>query len=54
MHKLLMMSTICLLFTAIGCEAETLMAEENTPMQYTMPEEGAPHEGTWLQWPHLC
>lgn len=20
--------------------------------QYTMPEETAPHEGTWLQWPH--
>ena len=24
--------------------------EETT--SYTFPEEGAPHEGTWLQWPH--
>lgn len=21
-------------------------------IQYTFPEEGGPHEGTWLQWPH--
>jgi len=33
--------------------------KENTPtpisdiaIQYTMPEESTPHEGTWLQWPH--
>lgn len=29
-------------------ESTTLGA---TPL-YTMPEESAPHEGTWLQWPH--
>ncbi len=23
-----------------------------TEILYTMPEEGGPHEGTWLQWPH--
>lgn len=52
MHKLLMISTLCLLFSTIGCEAEILMADDNNSAQYTMPEEGAPHEGTWLQWPH--
>lgn len=24
----------------------------NAAVLYTMPEEAAPHEGTWLQWPH--
>jgi agmatine deiminase len=24
----------------------------NPAILYTMPEESAPHEGTWLQWPH--
>lgn len=24
----------------------------DTSVVYTMPEESAPHEGTWLQWPH--
>jgi len=24
----------------------------DTEILYTMPEESAPHEGTWLQWPH--
>ena len=24
----------------------------STRIEYVMPEEGAPHEGTWLQWPH--
>jgi agmatine deiminase len=29
-------------------------AADRKPAQvlYTMPEEGMPHEGTWLQWPH--
>lgn len=27
-------------------------APTDTVIQYTMPEESAPHEGTWLQWPH--
>ena len=25
---------------------------KDTAILYTMPEESAPHEGTWLQWPH--
>jgi agmatine deiminase len=25
---------------------------KDTPILYIMPEESAPHEGTWLQWPH--
>jgi len=29
--------------------SSTLQAQE---IQYTMPEESALHEGTWLQWPH--
>lgn len=27
-------------------------APADTTIVYTMPEESAPHEGTWLQWPH--
>lgn len=34
--------------TSTNSVAETTNGE---PL-YSMPEEGAPHEGTWLQWPH--
>ncbi|WP_233603206.1 agmatine/peptidylarginine deiminase [Pedobacter sp. KBW06] len=39
-------------------DAGTIVAKEHAAEQksvqilYTMPEEGMPHEGTWLQWPH--
>lgn len=47
--------TVLLLLTIItSCqknEAVELPIDE-TEKTYTMPEEGDPHEGTWLQWPH--
>ena len=33
-------------------ELETISSPADTSEVYTMPEESAPHEGTWLQWPH--
>jgi len=29
-----------------------MAAADEVRMTYTMPDESAPHEGTWLQWPH--
>jgi len=31
---------------------ETITQPTDSTIVYTMPEESAPHEGTWLQWPH--
>lgn len=49
----LLMSTVLSMFTA--CD-ESGTDEPETPItttvEYTMPEESTPHEGTWLQWPH--
>ncbi|WP_276682580.1 agmatine deiminase family protein [Empedobacter brevis] len=53
--KKMMMS---LLIPAILCSCTpTDLTDGNDTIQpntivYTMPEESAPHEGTWLQWPH--
>ncbi len=30
----------------------TASVVKNSDIMYAMPEESAPHEGTWLQWPH--
>jgi len=39
-----------------SCQGDELVTKPdesiNTDIMYTMPEESAPHEGTWLQWPH--
>lgn len=37
----------------MSCAKEgTPPANDTTRILYKMPEEAAPHEGTWLQWPH--
>lgn len=42
-----------LLSSCQGDEINTITDElKTTEVMYTMPEELAPHEGTWLQWPH--
>ncbi|MDQ8013622.1 MAG: agmatine deiminase family protein, partial [Flavobacterium nitrogenifigens] len=44
---------IPLISSCQGDEMNTITDKiENTEVMYTMPEESAPHEGTWLQWPH--
>lgn len=41
------------LFVSCTKELSTkIPAPADTTIVYTMPEESAPHEGTWLQWPH--
>ncbi|WP_255412789.1 agmatine/peptidylarginine deiminase [Elizabethkingia sp. YR214] len=35
-----------------GQKVKKNIPQGNDEIQYTMPEESAPHEGTWLQWPH--
>ena len=39
------------IFTACN-KSENNTPTTNTEILYTMPEESATHEGTWLQWPH--
>ncbi|MEN2487704.1 agmatine deiminase family protein [Flavobacterium sp. B11] len=44
---------IPLISSCQGDEMNTITNKiENTEVMYTMPEESAPHKGTWLQWPH--
>jgi agmatine deiminase len=54
MNKLLFIALLFPLFTSCQEDSETNSPDEtiNTEIMYTMPEESAPHEGTWLQWPH--
>jgi len=41
-----------LLSASLACSQEEPAAPIQVEVLYTMPEESAPHEGTWLQWPH--
>lgn len=57
MRKLFLPIVLLPLFTS--CQEDGMSATPNEPTEsikseimYTMPEESAPHEGTWLQWPH--
>jgi agmatine deiminase len=54
MNKLFFIPLLFPLFTSCQEDAVTTIPEEsvNSEIMYTMPEESAPHEGTWLQWPH--
>lgn len=45
MNKILIL-LITIATTFLACKKETV------EILYRMPEEGATHEGTWLQWPH--
>lgn len=42
------------LFACCSKDGQTDTGGNPTPIEvlYTMPDEAAPHEGTWLQWPH--
>jgi agmatine deiminase len=54
MNKFFFISLLFPLFTSCQEDEVATLPEEpsNTEIMYTMPEESAPHEGTWLQWPH--
>lgn len=49
------MSLVLILFISLICSCKKETVQEPSKeigIQYIMPEEGDPHEGTWLQWPH--
>jgi agmatine deiminase len=54
MERLFITLLLFPIFTS--CQQEELITKPDeslkTDIMYTMPEESAPHEGTWLQWPH--
>ncbi|MFV8359679.1 agmatine deiminase family protein [Flavobacterium sp. LS1P3] len=54
MNKLFFISLLFPLFTSCQEDTEATIPDQsiNSEIMYTMPEESAPHEGTWLQWPH--
>ena len=53
MNKLFYIVFLIIIFTSCQEDTETIPEEPiNVEIKYTMPEESAPHEGTWLQWPH--
>lgn len=54
MKKLFLPLFLFPLFSSCQQDEATAKPDEskNAEIMYTMPEESAPHEGTWLQWPH--
>eukprot|EP01133_Synstelium_polycarpum_P013784 gene13784-16252_t len=48
---LFLMISLSTIFSSCQKADESLQPAD-APVMYTMPEESAPHEGTWLQWPH--
>lgn len=56
MHKKKMIMLTILPLMLFACSPSTKMdltdTLDHSAVVYTMPEESAPHEGTWLQWPH--
>ena len=54
MNKLFFIPLLFPLFTSCQEDEAVNVPDEPThsEIMYTMPEESAPHEGTWLQWPH--
>ncbi len=50
----LKVAAMAILFTACSKTETNTDIGNTTPTEilYTMPDEAAPHEGTWLQWPH--
>ena len=57
-NKAILSMTFAILISA--CDSNEIEGSTQNPdptlpitnVLYTMPEESAPHEGTWLQWPH--
>lgn len=41
-----------LTFAGTACHAQNDSPSPKAEILYSMPAESAPHEGTWLQWPH--
>lgn len=41
-----------IILTVLGLNACNTTAKNTYEIEFTMPEESEPHEGTWLQWPH--
>ncbi|WP_394677576.1 agmatine/peptidylarginine deiminase [uncultured Sphingobacterium sp.] len=56
MHKkkMIMLTILPLMLFACSPSAKMDLTDtlDHSAVVYTMPEESAPHEGTWLQWPH--
>jgi agmatine deiminase len=50
LHHLMIPFLACLLLAA--CRNDNPDSPDEVEVSYIMPEESAPHEGTWLQWPH--
>lgn len=48
---ILLMIPLLTIFSACQKNEENIQPADST-ISYTMPEESAPHKGTWLQWPH--
>jgi agmatine deiminase len=44
--------SILLFGLTANCQKKIVKTSLVSGILYTMPEESAPHEGTWLQWPH--
>lgn len=49
--KLVMTTILCSLTFSACAETNPKPMSDNKEIQYTMPAESSPHEGTWLQWP---
>ncbi|WP_236669046.1 agmatine deiminase family protein [Aquimarina mytili] len=43
---------LMLAIVMFACNSTDDSFKDQNEIFYTMPEEGDPHEGTWLQWPH--
>lgn len=49
---LFLMISLLTIFSSCQKAEENIHPTDSSTVMYTMPEESAPHEGTWLQWPH--
>jgi agmatine deiminase len=52
MQKMILLLTAITIISSSCQKAEDTSLPGDTTVLYTMPEESALHEGTWLQWPH--
>lgn len=54
MKKLWLLLSLVAVLTLAACTGKGAEQKKmnNTPVQYTFPDENKPHEGTWLIWPH--
>ncbi len=54
MIKILLNIILMSILITVSCKSDAPKEDTNqaTEILYTMPDEAATHEGTWLQWPH--